>query len=165
MFDPTTLTGFHTWLSLIALASGLVVMVGLIRSERLEGWTLVFLATAVLTSATGFAFASDKVLPSHIVGAISLVVLAVAILARYVFHLAGAWRWTYVIAAMLALYFDAFVGVVQAFHKIPALHAMAPTDSEPPFALAQGALLVVMVILTIWAVRAFRPAAPTPVHA
>jgi hypothetical protein len=158
MFDPMTFLGIHTWLSLIGLASGLVVLVGLLQSRRLDGWTAVFLAATVLTSATGYALPADKVLPSHIVGAISLVVLAVAIAARYAGHLAGSWRWIYVVTAMVALYFNAFVGVVQAFGKIPALHALAPTQSEPPFAIAQGILLVAFIVLTIWAVRAYRPA-------
>jgi len=157
MFDPTTLLGLHTWLSLIGLASGFVVLIGLLQARRLEGWTAVFLTTTVLTSLTGFGPPADRLLPSHIVGAISLVLLAVAILALYVYRLAGSWRWIYVVTAMAALYLNAFVGVVQAFRQIPALHALAPTESEPPFAIAQGIVLVVFVILTIWAVRAFRP--------
>ena len=157
MFDPTTLLGIHTWLSLVGLVSGLVVMVGLIQSRPLDGWTAVFLVTTVLTSATGYGFPADALLPSHIVGALSLAVLAVAILARYAFRLAGSWRLTYVITAMIALYLNAFVGVVQAFRKLPALNALAPTESEPPFAIVQGIVLVAFVILTVWAVRAFRP--------
>jgi hypothetical protein len=160
MFDPTTLLGIHTWLSLIGLASGFVVLFGLIQSKPLNGWTAVFLATTVLTSATGYVLPADRILPSHIVGAISLVVLAVAILARYVQHLTGSWRWVYVVSAMAALYFNAFVAVVQLFRRVPALHVLAPTESEPPFAIAQGVLLVIAVILTVWAARAFRPAAP-----
>lgn len=159
MFDPTTLLGVHTWLSLIGLASGFVVLVGLIQSKPLNGWTALFLATTVLTSVTGFGLPADGILPSHIVGAISLVVLGVAILARSVYHLAGSWRWIYVVSAMTALYLNAFVGIVQLFRKVPALNAMAPTESEPPFAVAQGVLLVIAAVLTIWAARAFRPVA------
>jgi hypothetical protein len=160
MFDPTTLLGIHTWLSLIGLASGIVVLFGLLQARPLNGWTGVFLATTVLTSVTGYGLPADGILPSHIVGAISLAVLAVAILARYVYRLAGSWRWIYVVAAMAALYLNAFVAVVQLFRKVPALSALAPTESEPPFAIAQGVLLVVAVVLTIWAARAFRPAVP-----
>ena len=157
MFDPMTLLGLHTWLSLIGLATGCVVLAGLIQSKPLDGWTSAFLLTTVLTSATGFGFPVDQLLPSHVVGVISLVVLAGAILARYVFRLAGPWRWIYVVGAMAALYLNAFVAVVQAFRKIPALNALAPTESEPPFAIVQGIVLVAFVILTVWAVRAFRP--------
>jgi len=160
MFDPTTLLGVHTWLSLIGLASGFVVLVGFIQSKPLNGWTALFLASTVLTSATGYGLQADRILPSHIVGAISLVVLAAAILARYVYHLAGSWRWIYVVTAMAALYLNAFVAVVQLFRKVPALNALAPTESEPPFAIAQGLLLAVAIMLTIWAARAFRPAVP-----
>jgi hypothetical protein len=162
MFDPTTLLGLHTWLSLIGLASGFIVMIGLIQSRPLDGWTAVFLATTVLTSLTGYGLPADRILPSHIVGAISLVALAAAITARYVAGLAGPWRLTYVIGAMVALYLNAFVAVVQAFRKIPALNALAPTESEPPFAIAQGLLLVAFVTLTIWAARAYRRAAAAP---
>jgi len=157
MFDPTTLLGVHTWLSLIGLASGFVVLVGFIQSKPLHGWTALFLATTVLTSVTGYGLPADHILPSHIVGAISLVVLAAAILARYVYHLAGSWRWIYVVTAMAALYLNAFVAVVQLFRKVPALNALAPTESEPPFAIAQVLLLAVAIALTIWAARAFRP--------
>jgi hypothetical protein len=157
MFDPTTLLGIHTWLSLIGLASGFVVLVGLIQSKPLNGWTALFLATTVLTSVTGYGLPADHILPSHIVGALSLVVLAGAILARYVYHLAGAWRWIYVVSAMAALYLNAFVAVVQLFRKVPALNVLAPTESEPPFAIAQVLLLAVAIALTIWAARAFRP--------
>ena len=160
MFDPTTLLGIHTWLSLIGLASGIVVLFGLLQAKPLNGWTGVFLATTVLTSVTGYGLPADGILPSHIVGAISLVVLAVAILARYVYRLAGSWRWIYVVAAMAALYLNAFVAVVQLFRKVPALNALAPTESEPPFAIAQGVLLIVAIALTIWAARTFRPAVP-----
>jgi len=160
MFDPTTLLGVHTWLSLIGLASGFVVLVGFIQSKPLNGWTALFLATTVLTSVTGYGLPADRILPSHIVGAISLVVLAAAILARYVYHLAGSWRWIYVVTAMAALYLNAFVAVVQLFRKVPALNALAPTESEPPFAIAQVLLLAVAIMLTIWAARAFRRAVP-----
>jgi hypothetical protein len=162
MFDPTTLLGIHVWLSLIGLASGFIVLAGLLYSRRRDGWTALFLATTVLTSATGYGLPADRILPSHIVGAISLVLLAIAIAARYAGHLAGAWRWVYVVTAMASLYLNAFVGVVQLFRHAPVLHALAPTESEPPFAIAQGLLLLLFVGLTIWAVLAFRPMAHGP---
>jgi len=151
-----TYTLVHVILSLVGIVSGLVVMYGLLTAKRLDGWTGVFLATTVATSATGFGFPFDHLLPSHKVGILSLTVLAVAILARYVFHLAGAWRRVYVIAAAIALYLNVFVAVVQAFEKVPSLKAMAPTQSEPPFLLAQLIVLVLFIGLTVVAARKFR---------
>ena len=156
MFDPTTLVGIHTWLSLIALGAGAVVIMGLISLRPMPAWTAVFLLTAVATSATGFALPFERVLPSHIVGGIALVVLAVALLAQYRFRLAGAWRWLYALAAIASVYLLAFVGVVQAFLKIPSLHALAPTGSEAPFAVTQVAVLAVFVALAVVAVRTSR---------
>lgn len=157
MFDITTFTGFHTWLSLIAIATGVVVLAGLFSSRMVPVCTGVFLATAVATSATGYGFPFSGVLPSHVVGAIALVILAVTLAARYAFHLARAWRWIYAAGAVASLYLLVFVAVAQAFGKVPALHAMAPTQSEPPFAIAQGVVLIVFVLLGIGAARAFRP--------
>lgn len=147
----------HVVISLIALVTGLIAMVGLLRGERLPGWTALFLLTTVLTSVTGFGFPFDHFLPSHWTGVISLVVLAVALLALYVFRLRGSWRWVYVVTAMMALYLNAFVGVVQSFLKIGALHVLAPTQSEPPFAIAQGVVLLIFFVVTIVAVRRFHP--------
>ncbi len=158
MFDPTTLVGFHTWLSLVAIATGLFVVADLIAARERGAATIAFLATAIATSATGYLFPFSGVLASHIVGAIALVVLAVALVARYGRHLAGAWRWIYAAAAVASLYFLVFVAVAQAFLKIPALHALAPTGSEPAFAIAQIAVLAVFVGLGIAAARKFRPA-------
>jgi hypothetical protein len=146
----------HVLISLIAIATGFVVLFGLLNAKRLEGWTGVFLVTTVATSVTGFGFPIDIILPSHIVGIISLVVLAVAIIARYAFRLAGPWRVVYVIGAGIALYLNVFVLVVQLFRKVPALNALAPTQSEPPFALTQGAVLVVFVVLVAAAAMRFR---------
>ena len=152
-----TFTLVHTVLSLIGILAGLVVLFGMFGANRLPGWTAVFLATTVLTCVTGFFFPRDQILPSHIVGIVTLVVLAVAIVALYVYRLAGAWRWIYVASAALSLYLNVFVGVVQAFLKVPFLNALAPTQSEPPFAIAQGMVLVVFVVLGILAVRSFHP--------
>jgi hypothetical protein len=152
-------TTVHVAISLVGIASGIVVVLGMAAGHRLPGWTALFLATTILTSVSGFLFPFTQILPSHILGAISLVVLAVALIARYGFRLGGAWRWVYVVSAVLAFYFNAFVGVVQAFQKLPFLQALAPTQSEPPFAVAQAALLVVLAVLGFLAVRRFRPVA------
>jgi hypothetical protein len=156
MFDPTTLLGIHTWLSLVALGAGAIVIVGLIRRQHFPTWTAAFLLTAVATSATGFALPFTNGLPSHIVGGIALVVLAVALLAQYRFRLAGAWGWVYAVAAIASVYLLAFVAVAQAFLKIPALKALAPTGTEAPFAIAQGAVLIAFAALAVGAVRIAR---------
>ena len=152
----STFTTVHVVLSLVGIFSGFVVLIGLLAGKRLDGWTALFLATTVATSATGFLFPVDHFLPSHGVGIISLVVLAVAILARYAFHLAGAWRWIYVVGAMVALYLNVFVGIVQSFQKVPALKAMAPTQSEPPFLVTQLVVMALFVVLSIAAAKRFR---------
>jgi hypothetical protein len=152
----STFTTSHTVVSLIAIATGFIALFGMFRS-KIDSWTAVFLAASVLTSVTGFVFPFQKVLPSHIVGALSLVILGVAIVALYVAHLAGPWRWLYVVTAVTALYLNVFVAVVQAFLKIPALKALAPKGNEPPFAIAQGVVLLLFVVLAIKAVRSLHP--------
>jgi hypothetical protein len=157
-----TFTTVHVVLSLIGIITGAVVLLGMLGAKRLDGWTALFLATTVLTSVTGFLFHSASFGPPHVVGVISLVVLAVAILALYLYRLAGAWRWIYIVGAVLALYLNVFVGVVQAFQKLPALAALAalaPTQSEPPFLVAQLVVLAAFVLLGITAVKRFRPEA------
>jgi hypothetical protein len=156
IFGMTTFTFVHVVLSLIGIFSGFVVVFGLLASKRLDGWTALFLATTVLTSVTGFFFPFHHFLPSHGVGILSLLVLAVAILARYARHLAGAWRRIYVITAAIALYFNVFVLIVQSFQKVPALKAMAPTQSEPPFLVAQLVVLALFIVTTIVAAIKFR---------
>ncbi len=151
----STFTAVHVVVSLLGIFSGVVVLGGMFRSQRLPGWTALFLATTVLTSVTGFIFPSDHLLPSHIVGVISLVVLAVAILALYGYRLAGPWRWLYVASAGAALYLNVFVGVVQAFQKLPFLKTLAPTQSEPPFLVTQLVVLALFVGLTIGAAIRF----------
>jgi hypothetical protein len=148
-------TSLHVVLSLIGIVAGLVVVIGMLRSKAANGWTALFLATTVLTSATGFLFPHDRVLPSHIVGVISLVVLAIAIAALYGYRLARSWRWIYVVTAMLALYLNVFVLVAQAFLKVAFLNALAPTQSDPPFIIAQLVVMVIFVVLGIRAVRSF----------
>ena len=152
----STFTLVHVVISLIAIGSGLLVLYGLVIGKRLDGATAIFLASTVATSVTGFGFRFDHLLPSHKVGILSLMVLAVAIIARYVFHLAAAWRGIYVVCAVVALYLNVFVLVVQLFEKVPALRAMAPTQKEPPFLVAQLVVLGLFVALTIIAAKRFR---------
>lgn len=152
----TPFTLFHVVLSLVGIGSGLVVVLfGFIAAKQLKGGTALFLASTVATSLTGYLFPFHKLLPSHIVGAVSLVVLAVAIVALYGRHLSGAWRWIYVVSAVTALYLNVFVLVVQLFLKVPALHAMAPAGTEPPFVIAQLVVMAVFVVLGILAVKKF----------
>jgi hypothetical protein len=158
MFNLRAYTAVHVVISLIALAAGLAVAAGLLKGKQFERWTPAFFVFTVLTSLTGFGFPFDHVLPSHLVGALSLVILAIAIYALYGARLAGGWRLIYVIGAMLAFYFNVFVLVVQLFQKVPALKAAAPTQSEPPFAVTQLAVLIAFVVLTVAAGRRFRPA-------
>jgi len=153
--STSTFTAVHVVLSLIGIFSGLIVLFGMFSANRLTDWTALFLVSTVLTSVTGFLFHSAHIRPSHVVGVISLVVLAVAILARYVYRLAGPWRWIYVGGAVLALYLNIFVGVVQAFQKLPPLAALAPTQSEPPFLIAQLVVMAIFIVLGVVAVKRF----------
>jgi hypothetical protein len=152
----STFTIVHVVISLIGIASGLVVVFGLLVAKRLKRWTALFLISTVATSVTGFFFPFHGVTPAIVVGVISLVVLAVAILARYVRHLTGTWRWIYVVTVMIALYLNVFVLIVQLFQKMPALKALAPTQSEPPFAVTQLVVLALFVVLTVIAAIKFR---------
>ena len=147
----------HVLISLVGIASGFVVVYGLLTSRRLNRWTALFLATTVATSVTGFGFPFVHLLPSHIVSIISLVVLAITIPARYTFRLAGARRWIYVVGAVLAFYFNFFVLLVQLFKKVPALEAIAPTQTEPPFAIAQVAALVMFIVFGVAGTIKFHP--------
>ncbi|MFZ0277291.1 MAG: hypothetical protein WA254_10495 [Candidatus Sulfotelmatobacter sp.] len=142
-----TFTLVHVLLSLVGIASGLLVVYGMLRSKRFDGATLIFLVTTALTSLTGFLFPVEHILPSHIFGIISLVALAIAIPARYLLHMAGAWRPIYVVSAVLALYLNVFVLVAQIFMKVPAAHALAPTGKEPPFLIAQLVVFAIFIVL------------------
>lgn len=148
-----TYTLIHVLISLVGIGSGFVVMYGLLTGKRLDRWNTFFLLTTVATSVTGFGFPFTHLSPAHKVGILSLLVLAIAIVARYVLHLAGAWRRTYVVCAALALYFNVFVLVVQLFEKVPALKALAPTQKEPPFLVSQLVVVALFVGLTIVAVK------------
>jgi hypothetical protein len=158
----TPFTAFHTLLSLAAIVTGAFVMAMLIKNRRPDIWTLGFFVTMIATDVTGFMFPFAKLLPSHITGIISLVLLALALLGQYVFRFAGAWRWIYAVTMGLAVYLDFFVLVTQLFLKVPALHALAPNapdNPEPPFLIAQVILLVIFLVLIWKSARNFRPAA------
>ena len=154
--STSTFTLVHVLLSLAGIGSGFIVVFGLLSRRMLNGWTAIFLVTTVLTSVTGFLFPFHGVTPGIILGVLSLIVLAATIAARYAFHLSGGWRSTYVISAIVALYFNCFVAVVQSFEKVPALHELAPTGKEPPFLAAQLLLLVLFVVLGVLSVKKFK---------
>ena len=153
----------HVVISLIGIVAGIIVMFGMLGSKRQDGLTAIFLLFTILTSATGFVIPpllSEKLLPSHMIGILSLVLLAIACVALYVMKLAGPWRWIYVVTALIALYLNVFVLVIQSFLKVPFLHALAPSvpPAEPPFAVVQGIVLVFFAVMIIGAWRRFRPA-------
>jgi hypothetical protein len=154
-------TLLHVIISLVGIASGLIAVIALCYGRLLGGWTALFLLTSVATSVTGFMFPSTSFGPPQIVGVVSLIALAIAISALSVYHVAGPWRWIYVVSAVLSLYLNVFVGVAQSFDKIPALHPLAPTGTEPPFKLAQLIVLLLFIVLGIIAVKRFRPGVAT----
>jgi hypothetical protein len=156
VFDLPTFTLIHVVLSLLGIIAGLIVVGGLIAGQRLEAWTLAFFATTVLTSVTGFGFPFGTVLPSHVVGGVSILVLAVGIAARYWKQLTGPWRWVFVSATVSALYLNVFVLLVQLFQKTPGLIAVAPTQGAPAFVATQLIVLLVFAGLGWAAVRSFR---------
>jgi hypothetical protein len=149
-------TIIHTLISLVAIFTGLIVLFGMLGGKRLDCWTKWFLITTVATSVTGFFFPFHGFTPAIGVGIISLIVLAIAIFARYSRRLAGHWRWIYVVTAVIALYFNVFVLIVQSFEKIPALHVLAPTQTEPSFKVTQLVVLALFVVLGIAAAIRFR---------
>jgi hypothetical protein len=151
-------TILHILISLVAIFTGFVVLFGLLAGKNLDGWTKWFLITAVATTVTGFFFPFHGVTPAIKLGIISSVVLAVTIYARYGKHLAGAWRWIYAVGAVLTLYFNVFVAIVQSFEKIPALNALAPTQTEQPFKLSQLSVLGLFIVLGFVAAIRFQPA-------
>src|SRR5438477_2995457 len=152
-------TIIHTLISLIAIFTGLVVLFGMLAGKRLDHWTKWFLISAVATTITGFFFPFHGFTPATGLGIISLPFLAITIFARYSKHLAGAWRWIYAIGAVICLYFNLFVLVVQLFEKVPVLHALAPTQTESPFKLKQLGVLAISAVLALVAVIRFRPEA------
>jgi hypothetical protein len=158
IFDLPMFTLIHVVISVVGILSGLVVLGGLIAGARLDGWAALFLFMTTLTSITGFGFPASAVTPAHIVGALSLLVLAGCLAARYWMKLASGWRTAYVVTATIAVYLNTFVLVVQLFAKTPALAQLAPTQQEAPFALTQAAVLGLFVWLGWAALRGFRPA-------
>ncbi|HEY8194705.1 MAG TPA: hypothetical protein VIF13_06625 [Hyphomicrobium sp.] len=156
IFGMDTYTFVHVVISLVGIATGIIVLFGFLANAGLPVLTAIFLATTVLTSATGFGFPFHQLLPSHIVGIISLVILAIAIYALYGAHLSGPWRWIYVVTATAALYLNVFVLIVQLFLKVPALNALAPTQAETPFVATQVATMLVSIVLGVFAIRKFR---------
>jgi hypothetical protein len=153
-----TFTVIHVLISLVGIVAGVVVAFAMVQDKSLPGWTALALLALVLTSVTGFFFHNTTFTPAQGVGIISLAVLAVAVIALYFLHLTGIWRWIYVIAAMIAIYLNCFVGVIQSFQKIGFLHALAPTQStEPAFVVSQLVLLAIFVVLGFLALKKFHP--------
>jgi hypothetical protein len=157
IFGMSLFAFVHTLISLAGIASGFVVLCGLLSANPLDGWTSLFLWTTAATCVTGFFFPFHGFRPSYVVGALTLIVLALAYVARYRHQYAGAWRKTYVISTVIALYFNFFVLIVQSFMKVPALNALAPTQSEPPFKMAQLAALIFFVVLGVVSVKNYHP--------
>jgi hypothetical protein len=150
-------TLLHVIIALVAIGSGLIVVGGMFASNRLPLTTALFLFTTALTSVTGFLFPIHGLTPALRVGILACVILAVALFALYKEHLAGAWRWIYVITAIASLYLNVFVLVVQSFVKVSALNALAPTQSEPPFTITQAVVLAIFILIALVAVIKFRP--------
>lgn len=157
IFGMTTFTFVHVVLSLIGLISGCVVLYGLLTADRMDVWSPIFFVSTLATSITGFGFSFHGFTPGIGVGILSLIALPATITGRYGFSLAGHWRAIYVVGSVMGLYFNVLVLGAQAFAKIPALHALAPNGSEPPFAIAQGAVLVLFIFLGSLSARRFHP--------
>jgi hypothetical protein len=155
-----TYTVVHVIISLVGIGSGLIVLFGLLNGKLLSPWNGLFLLTTVLTSVTGFFFPYTKITPGIILGVLSLITLAIALFALYARHLSGGWRRTYAVTALIALYFNVFVLVAQLFEKVPAIHALAPTQTEPPFKIAQLLLLILTIVLITLAAKKFRSPSP-----
>ncbi len=153
----STYTAIHVVISLLGIVSGLIMLLGWVLGKLSEKWITLFLVTTIATSVTGFGFPVTHILPSHILGIISLVALAIALPARYKAGSGGAWRSIFVVSCTLALYLNCFVLVAQIFEKAPALHALAPTQKEPPFVIAQVIVMVIFVVLGVLAVRKYHP--------
>jgi len=144
-------------ISLVALVAGLIVLYGWLNGNPSGGWTAFFLVTLILTSVTGFPLPPFGLDPPRMVGILSLILLAIAVIAIYGFRVTGPWRWIYIVTAITALYLDAFVGVIQAFNKLSFLHELAPNGSEPPFVIVQVVVVAIFVVLGFLAVRRFHP--------
>jgi hypothetical protein len=148
-----TFTLLHVLISLVGIVSGLIVVRGMLKNQRWAFWTAIFLLFTVLTSLTGFPIPPFGIDPPRIIGFLSLVLLAIAILGYYGFHRQGAWRWIYVVTSVAALYLNVFVFIIQSFQKIPVLQPLAPTQSEPPFVVVQVLVLILFIGLGFLSVR------------
>lgn len=155
----STFTTLHVLISLVAIFTGLIVVWGMLTANRVSRLTFVFLLTTVLTTLTGFLFPITAFTPAIGVGILSSIILAVTLAALYAFRLRGHWRWIYVAGAVLSLYLNVFVLVVQSFLKVPALNALAPGGNEPPFAITQGVVLLVFILTGLLSLRRFHPIA------
>jgi hypothetical protein len=155
----TPFLSLHVLISLVAIFTGLIVLYGLLTNQPLKAWTHTFVITTIATSLTGLGLPYDHITPAVAFSILSLIILTFTVLGLYVKHLAGAWRWIYIVSAVIALYLNVFVLIVQSFLKIPALHALAPQGNEPPFAIAQGITLVFFAITGFLAVKRFHPVA------
>ena len=157
----STYTIIHVIISLIAIAAGFITVFGMLTGNRMASWTAIFLATTILTSVTGFGFPFEQLLPSHMIGILSLVLLLVACVALYGTGLSGIWRPIYVVTALASLYLNVFVLIIQSFLKVPALHQIAPGNPPmgPAFAAVQGIVLVFFVVVIVGAWRRFKPVA------
>jgi hypothetical protein len=154
-----TFTLVHVIISLVGIGSGIVVFLAMLARDRVAAWTALFLISTIVTSVSGFFFHSTAIGPPHVFGVISLVVLAAAVLARYIFALAGWWRLIFIVGAWIALYLNCVVAVIQFFQKFSFLQPLAPTQTEPPFLITQAVMLAIFVIVGIAAGIRFRPAA------
>jgi hypothetical protein len=154
-----TFTLLHVIISLIAIVAGLIVMFGMLGANKMPGLTAIFLLFTILTSVTGFLFPFEHLLPSHMIGILSLVLLAIACIALYAMNLAGVWRPVYVVTALASLYLNVFVLIIQSFLKVPPLHALAPGNppAGPAFAVVQGLVLVFFVVVIVGAWRRYKP--------
>ncbi|MGA2850832.1 MAG: hypothetical protein ABSE46_17675 [Terracidiphilus sp.] len=157
-FRMMQLTYLHVFLSVVGLGAGIFVILGFLSSKRFSILTAAFLFSTVLTSLTGFIFPYHGVTPGIVIGVLSLIVLVLAIYALYVNKLAGDWRATYVVSACVALYFNFFVLVAQAFDKVKVLHSIAPSQTSPGFGIAQAVLLLLFILLTTRSIKKFHPA-------
>jgi hypothetical protein len=159
ILGQAALVFIHILISLFGIGSGFVILAGFLGGKRLDGSNAFFLVTTILTSLSGFILPAHKILPSHILGVLSLIALAIACVARYAKKMQDGWRKTYVISAMISFYFNVFVLVAQLFLKVPSLHSLAPNGSEPPFAIAQSIVLIAFAVFTVLAVKKFHSAA------
>lgn len=153
----TAFTITHVIISLLGIGSGFVVIYGFLTAKRLDSWSAFFLATTILTSVTGFFFPFERFTPGHAIGILSLLALGMAVVSRYPLRMSGGWRITYVVSALISQYFNFAVLIIQSFLKVPALGALAPTQTEPPFVITQLVFLMLFVVVAAASIIRFRP--------